>query len=328
VSEDFESPQPMQGLARLPVFFDLNGKRALVAGGSAGAAWKAELLQAAGAQVDVFSAEPGAEMRALTARVTTIKLIPRDWQDADFAGATLAIGDVDTPEDAARFRDAAHRAGVPVNVVDKPAYCDFQFGTIIDRSPLIAAIATAGAAPVFALALRGRFEALLPPSLKDWARAAQSWRPKISDPRVQRRFWELFVTRALSTRTPTEADFEELRRAAEDEATKPKGVITVIRVSSADPELLTLKALRLLQAGEIVFYDAALPAQIIDMARRESTRIAYRTATEAVANIIDAAQSGTRVVWLTRGDLPKTAVAALKSAGLIIEVAAYVEGAR
>lgn len=316
---------PLQGLARLPVFFDLNGRRVLLAGDSAGAAWKAELLQAAGAQVDVFAPEPGEEMRALAAHVTPINLILRGWQDADFSGATLAVGQVETAEEAARFHDAARNAGVPVNVIDKPAYCDFQFGTIIDRSPLIAAIATAGAAPVFALALRGRFEAMLPPSLKEWAQAAERWRPRLADPRVRRRFWELFVSRALSARAPVETDFDELCRAAEDEAAQ-SGRVAIIHAPIEDPELLTLKALRLLQAGEIVFHDIALPAQIIDMARRESTRIGYRALSDVTAQTVEAATGGKRVVWLTAGDPPGNVLAALRASGLTVETTAHVSG--
>ena len=101
---------PMQGLASLPVFFKLAGRRVLVAGGSAGAAWKAELLQAAGANVAVLSASPGEDMRALAARVSTITLVARDWTERDFADAALAIGDFATEDEAARFRDAAQRA--------------------------------------------------------------------------------------------------------------------------------------------------------------------------------------------------------------------------
>lgn len=311
----------MHGLARLPVFFNLNGQRVVLAGGGPGAAWKAELLHAAGAQVDVFAPAPSEEVRALAAHAAGITLIPRAWQDADFAGATLAVGDVETADEAGRFHDAARRAGVPVNIIDKPAYCDFQFGTIIDRSPLIAAIATAGAAPVFALALRGRFEAMLPPSLKEWAQAAERWRPKLRDPHARRHFWELFVARALGGRAPTDADFDELRRAAEDEAAKPRGVV-IISAPATDPELLTLKALRLLQAGEIVFHDVALPAQITNLARRESARIGYRALNDVIDQTIEAASSGKRIVWLTANPPEDDVLAALRAAGLTVEIAA------
>jgi uroporphyrin-III C-methyltransferase / precorrin-2 dehydrogenase / sirohydrochlorin ferrochelatase len=153
---------PMQGLASLPVFFDLSGRRAMLAGGSPAAAWKAELLQATGAGVDVYCAFASAEMKELARRAPAITLIDRLWRESDFDGAAIAIGDFASSDEAAEFQAAARRARVPANVVDKPGFSDFQFGTILDRSPLVIAISTKGAAPVFALALRGRLEALLP----------------------------------------------------------------------------------------------------------------------------------------------------------------------
>src|SRR5579862_9070670 len=193
---------PLHGLASLPVFFELAGKCTLLAGGSTAAAWKAELLQATGARVEVCTAEPSAEMESLAARTSSVTLIKRIWRDADFYGKTLAIGDFTTDEEAAAFRAAARHARVPVNIVDKPGFSDFQFGSIIDRSPLVVAISTKGAAPIFAVALRGRLEALLPQAAKLWTQAAQSWRPKLKalglPTAARRRFWELLVGRALA----------------------------------------------------------------------------------------------------------------------------------
>src|SRR5829696_7569416 len=105
----------MEPLARLPVFFALADKRAVVAGGSAAAAWKAELLSAAGAQVDVYSAAPGEELAALERHPPggAIRIVNRDWAAPDLAGATLAIGAFDDDAGAADFATVARRAGVP-----------------------------------------------------------------------------------------------------------------------------------------------------------------------------------------------------------------------
>ena len=312
---------PMRGLASLPVFFKLGGRRILVAGGSAGAAWKAELLQATGADVAVFSAVPGEDMRALAARTSAMTLVTRDWIDSDFADAALAIGDFATEEDAARFRGAALRARVPVNIVDKPDYCDFQFGTIIDRSPLVVAISTTGAAPVFALALRGRIEALLPQSLKTWAQAAQTWRPRLGDAESRRRFWEHFVTRALGSRAPEPHDFEELIEAAQRETEAQKGTITCLAITSDDPELLTLKALRLLQSGEVVFYESGVSSQIVEMARRESAKIRCTAKDDIAAQILAEAHKGKRVIWLAASGPDGTILNALRAAGFAVDSA-------
>jgi uroporphyrin-III C-methyltransferase/precorrin-2 dehydrogenase/sirohydrochlorin ferrochelatase len=310
---------PMRGLASLPVFFKLAGRRVLVAGGGAGAAWKAELLQATGADVAVLSASPGEDMRALAARVSTITLVARDWAERDFADAALAIGDFATEDEAARFRDAAQRVRVPVNVVDQPKYCDFQFGTIIDRSPLVVAISTAGAAPVFALALRGRIEALLPQSLKAWAQAAQTWRPKLGDAASRRRFWEHFVTRALGSRVPEQNDFEELIETAEHETATQVRTITCLAITSDDPELLTLKALRLLQSGEVVFYDAGVVAQIVEMARRESAKIRCGAKDDIATQILTEAHKGKRVIWLAASEPDDKILKALRAAGFAVD---------
>ena len=147
--------QRIAPLARLPLFFALSGKRVVVAGDGAAVAWKAELLAAAGARVDV---------------------IGRSWTSADLRGAALAIGGFDDDETAAEFAAAARDLGVPVNVIDRPAFCDFSFGAIVNRSPLVIGISTDGAAPVFAQAIRARIEALLPQGFSRWVEAAARWR--------------------------------------------------------------------------------------------------------------------------------------------------------
>lgn len=146
----------MAKLARLPVFLALEGKRTLLAGGGAAAAWKAELLSAAGAQVDVYAEHVSDELRQLAndAPGGAILIVERAWRAQDFAGAAVAIGAFEDDATAKEFCDAARRAGIPVNVIDKPAFCDFSFGAIVNRSPLVIGISTDGAAPVFAQAIR------------------------------------------------------------------------------------------------------------------------------------------------------------------------------
>ena len=160
-----EAPPPrMAALARLPVFFALAGKRALLAGGTSAAAWKAELLSAAGATLDVFATDLSDEMQALADEPPNGPIVvhARAWAPQDFAGAAIAVGAFDDEAEAGRFAAAARAAGVPVNVIDKPAFCDFSFGSIVNRSPLVIGISTDGAAPVFAQAIRAKLEAILP----------------------------------------------------------------------------------------------------------------------------------------------------------------------
>ena len=141
---DMSGPR-MDALARLPVFFALQGRRVVVAGGHAAAAWKIELLAAAGARVDVYAAVPSDDVRA-AAQAAGVTLNEREIEERDFADAVLAIGAFEDETAAATFAACARAAGVPVNVVDRPALSDFSFGTMVNRSPLVVGISTDGAA--------------------------------------------------------------------------------------------------------------------------------------------------------------------------------------
>ncbi|RYE61974.1 MAG: uroporphyrinogen-III C-methyltransferase, partial [Oxalobacteraceae bacterium] len=123
----------ISALAKLPVFWNLTGKRAVMAGGSDGAAWKAELLQACGAEVELYceTAELGDTMKALVER-TGLTHHDHPWHCGIFTGASLALADCETEAEAQAFYCAARAAGIPVNVIDKPAYCQFQFGSIVN----------------------------------------------------------------------------------------------------------------------------------------------------------------------------------------------------
>src|SRR4029079_1773801 len=250
-------PARMGALARLPVFLSLGGKRALLAGGSHAASWKAELLSASGATVEVFAEEPCDELVQLAAEPPgKIRITRRHWTPADLAGAAIAIGAFEDDQEAAVFASAARAAGVPVNVIDKPAFCDFSFGAIVNRSPLVIGISTDGAAPVFAQAIRAKLEALLPKGFADWAAAAQSWRARLKTTGLsfaaRRKFWHVFTAHAVThaEAEPVAHDFERFLRAVEghDDAV---GSVTQVGAGPGDPELLTLRAVRALQSADV-----------------------------------------------------------------------------
>lgn len=304
-------------LASLPVFLTLGGKRALVSGGSTAALWKAELLQAAGARVDVYSASPCEGLIALGAQNPKVRLFLRDFEPGDLEGAAIAVADARDVADASAFQAATRAAGVPVNIIDQPEFCDFQFGAILDRSPLVIGISTSGAAPMLAQSLRGRLQGLLPQSLGLWAKAAQGWRQALleqkSPDRLRRRFWDIVSRRALDARAmpPSGDDFARIL----DEATKggesgSRGSVALVGAGPGDPELLTLKALRVLQSADAVLYDDLVSPAIVDMARREAEKICvgkrgYRPSCrqdQIVALLIELALAGKRVVRLKGGD--------------------------
>jgi uroporphyrin-III C-methyltransferase/precorrin-2 dehydrogenase/sirohydrochlorin ferrochelatase len=179
----------MEALARLPVFYALAEARVVRAERGA---WKAD-CSAAGAAVDVYAAEVS-EDGGTRANTPLITIHPRAIEAADLTGAAMAIGAFEDDAQAAAFAALARRAGVPVNVIDKPAFCDFSFGAIVNRSPLVIGISTDGAAPVFGQAIRAKLEALIPRGFARWAEAARNWRPRVQalalSFRERRRFWE------------------------------------------------------------------------------------------------------------------------------------------
>jgi uroporphyrin-III C-methyltransferase / precorrin-2 dehydrogenase / sirohydrochlorin ferrochelatase len=332
------APARIGPLSRLPAFFALEGKRAVVAGGSAAAAWKAELLSAAGARVEVFTPAPSEELLALAAAppLGEIVICERSWTVDDLAGTAMAVADCADDADAAQFTAAARAAGVPVNVVDRPAFSDFAFGAIVNRSPLVIGISTDGASPVFGQAIRARIEALIPKGFARWAAAARAWRPRVAALalpfRNRRTFWEKFTARAVAApdRTPTGADLDALLAPA---AAAAAGSVVLVGAGPGNPELLTLRAVRALQSADVILFDDLAAPDILDFARREAKKMLVgktgHTAScrqdDINALMVSLAKAGRRVVRLKGGDpmlfgRADEEIAACRAAGIVVEV--------
>jgi uroporphyrin-III C-methyltransferase/precorrin-2 dehydrogenase/sirohydrochlorin ferrochelatase len=309
----------MGRLARLPVFYALDGKRVVVAGGSAAAAWKAELLSATGATVDVFASDLSTEMADLAFDPPhgAIVIHHRDCTQGDLAGAALAIGACEDDNAAARFAGMAREAGVPVNVIDRPDHCDFAFGAIVNRSPLVVGISTDGAAPVFGQAVRARIEAMLPAGFALWARAAQTWRRYVQASALsqagRRRFWQMFTGFAVANpnHEPVEADFVRLLSGVNELGDKvERGSVMLVGAGPGDPELLTLRAVRALQSADVILFDDLVSQEILDFARREAKKMLVGKSgygpsckqDDINATMIALARNGKRVVRLKGGD--------------------------
>jgi uroporphyrin-III C-methyltransferase/precorrin-2 dehydrogenase/sirohydrochlorin ferrochelatase len=296
-------PGRIAPIARLPIFLALVGKRAMLAGGSSAAAWKAELLSAAGAHVDVYAEEISEELCALAAAPPrgAIVVHRRTWIAGDLQTAVVAVGAFAGEADAARFAEAARAAGVPVNVIDKPEFCDFAFGAIVNRSPLVIGISTDGAAPVFAQAIRAKLEMLLPKGFAAWAAAAQHWRAAVKASGLtfaaRCAFWRLFAAHAVTHAwsEPTEADFGRLVDAVRGEgAAIENGSVTVVD-APVDPDLLTVRAVRALQTADVIVFDGLVSREILDFARREARKLLVEAAgfgTACGENEIDSRTAG------------------------------------
>jgi uroporphyrin-III C-methyltransferase/precorrin-2 dehydrogenase/sirohydrochlorin ferrochelatase len=328
----------MQPLARLPLFFDLKAKRAVVAGGSAPAAWKVELLAAAGATVDVYAEDASEELLAVIndAPDGVIRWSSRVWVEEDLLAAAIAIGACEDDAQAALFAAAARAAGTPVNVIDKPAFCDFAFGAIVNRSPLVVGISTDGAAPVFAQAIRAKIEAMLPPRFSAWCRAAAEWRTPLKALALsfaqRRQFWRRFTEAALSSPNKPPPAFDDLLAAARAEEAD-RGAVTLVGAGPGDPELLTLRAVRALQSADVILFDDLVSAEVLDFCRREARKILVgKTGFQASCKqsdvnelLVSLARAGKHVVRLKGGDpgifgRAQEEVAACRAAGIRVEI--------
>ncbi len=271
----------MQKLAKLPLFMDLHGRRVLVAGNGGPAAWKAELLAASGADVVVLADAPGEEMQSLLhngAADGQVLHQPRCWQDDDFAGTALAVIEAQDDAEAERFRMAAHRHGVLACAIDRPMQSDVQFGSIVNRSPIVIGISTDGAAPVLGQAIRRRIEMLLPPALADWAAAAKTLRSRLKamlpDADARRAYWRRWAELAFAA-PAAEAKARSLALAHEYQATgcASGGSVTLVGAGPGDAELLTIKAMRALQSADVILFDDLVSQDVLELARREAKRM-------------------------------------------------------
>lgn len=300
-----------------PAFFDVKDRLVVIAGAGETAARKARLFAKAGARLRILTPAPNiapsAGMREDFADAEFARIDP--LQEA-LAGATLCVAATDDSELDGRIVEAARAARVPVNVVDRPELCDFTIPSLIDRGELVIGVSTGGAAPVFGRRLRRAIEALIPQRAGALLELARSLRETVSaalpDAAPRRRFWERFFDGPAAA-AALEGDAPAARRAAlallnADDAAP--GVAHLVGAGPGDPELLTLKALRLLQEADVILHDSLVSPAVLDLARRDAERIAVgkRRANHAMAQsdigalMIRLVREGKRVVRLKGGD--------------------------
>lgn len=334
-------PPRMGALAKLPVFLALAGRRAVLAGNGAGAAWKAELLAAAGADVVIYAPAASEDMRAIVARgaeAGSLTLLERPWSLDSFTPAALAVGDFEDEAEAKAFRCAARAAGVIVNTVDKPETCDFLFGSIVNRSPVLIGISTDGAAPILGQGIRRRIEMLLPPGLADWAGHAQAIRQRVMDrlkPGPERRiFWEVFSDLAFGGTAPVgDVAIDGMIAGSRLAEGASGGRVTLVGAGPGDADLLTIKAVRALQSADVILFDDLVSDAVLELARREAKRmmVGKRGARESCAQddinalMMGLARQGKHVVRLKSGDpmvfgRAGEEIEALERAGISVDV--------
>lgn len=263
----------------LPLGFRLQDRPCLVVGGGDIAARKASLVLRAGARVTLVAPEVLPALRAdIEAQGGTVQL--RRFQEDDVIGSVLVIAATSDEAVNAAVSQACQARSIPVNVVDAPALCTVIFPAIIDRSPLLIGISSNGVSPVLARRLRGRIESLIPAAYGRLASLLGEFRKQAKqhfpDASARRQFWESVLDGPLPELVFGGREAEARQQLAgllENPEKPPSGEVYLVGAGPGDPDLLTFKALRLMQQADVVVYDRLVSAPILDLCRRDADRI-------------------------------------------------------
>jgi len=300
-----------------PLFLDLKQQACLVVGAGEIAARKIELLARAGAQITVVSLDIG-ETVAKLQKTHSLVIKQRAFEEADLESIRIVVSATNNRQANIAVAQIAKQKNLLVNVVDNPALCNFIFPAIVDRSPVIAAISSGGASPVLARLLRGKIESMIPTSFGKLAALADQFRPMvkqyIAEGTPRRIFWENVLQGGIAELVfagKTQQAEQQLRdKILQAEQGKNQGEVYLIGAGPGDPDLLTFKALRLMQQADVIVYDRLVSAEIMDLARRDAEKIyvgkqrdnhslPQESINELLANL---ALKGKRVARLKGGD--------------------------
>jgi uroporphyrin-III C-methyltransferase/precorrin-2 dehydrogenase/sirohydrochlorin ferrochelatase len=300
----------------LPLFLNIRDRLCVVVGGGQVAARKAALLLRAQGRVRVVSPQLADPLRQLAER-GAIEAVQRDYTEADLDGAALVVAATDDPRINRAVADAAKTRGIPVNVVDDPEVGTFIVPSIVDRSPIVAAVSTGGASPVVARLVRARLESLIPAGYGRLAELAARFRDRVKaaipDAAGRKRFWYRVLQGGVAERVfagqlaDAEARLERELRHPENAAL---GEVYLVGAGPGDPDLLTFRALRLMQQADVVVYDRLVAKAILDMTPPDAERIYvgkerdnHAMRQEEINQLLaDLAKQGRRVVRLKGGD--------------------------
>ena len=301
-----------------PVFFDLTAQKVLVVGAGEVALRKIELLMRSGALVTVVAPDIHPELMRRSA-AGLIKLALREFVPEDLSGARLVI--VATSHRALNrwIANLSESRSIPVNVVDDREASRFIVPAIIDRDPVMVAVATSGTSPVLARRLRERLEALIPKRIGEaavWLRSLRRIaKTQLRDISARRRYFEAIIDGPAMQRF-IDGDAQGAGRLAQQllsthaNAPRAAGQVTLVGAGPGDAELLTLKALRALQDADVILHDRLVSAAVLDMARRDAERICVGKAAGSIGStqeqinelLVEHARAGRRVVRLKGGD--------------------------
>ena len=297
----------------LPTFLNIKHQRCLVVGGGEVALRKASVLLDAGAKVKVVAPELAEGFAGLPG----IEYTAARFEPQHLDGAMLAIAATGDAGVNRQVSELAKARSIPVNVVDAPELCSFIMPAILDRSPLMVAFSSGGGSPVLTRMLRGKLETMIPQNYSRLAGFAERFRDKVKkhvpNPAKRRIFWENVFDGIVAEKVLTgdEASAEKmLHQMLADEDNIQRGEVYLVGAGPGDPDLLTFRALRLMQKADVVVYDNLVAKPIVEMTRRDAQRIyvgkkrAEHTMQQEEINelLVRLAKEGKRVLRLKGGD--------------------------
>ncbi len=300
----------------LPIFFDLKKRRCLVVGGGDVALRKVRLLLRAGATVELISLALSDGLQAMADQGDII-YHPGCFESIMLEGVVLVIAATDDVQVNRQVHAAATAKQLPVNVVDCPALCTFIFPSIIDRSPVVVAVSTGGASPTLARLMRARLETLIPAAYGKLASLAEKFREPVkkrfATTHQRRLFWEGALQGAVAEHVfagQSQQAEQALQQLLDAPDAPSEGEVYLIGAGPGDPDLLTFRALRLMQQADVVLYDRLVSPQVLDLVRRDADLIYVGKAcadhampqSEINQTLADLAKQGKRVCRLKGGD--------------------------
>ncbi len=304
-------------MSGLPITFDIAGQTVLLVGGGQRALPKLRRLLGSRARVKLVAPEISSAVSDLLS--DRVAWVSREFEHYDTEGTTLVFGATGIDAVDRAVAAVARDKGIPVNVVDRPDLCDFTVPAIVDRSPVLVAISTGGAAPLLARQIRRRIEALLPAKLGRIAEFSKRFRETeqrvVPDQIARRRLWQdVFggdIAGAVLRGDEAAAHQAMLTKINSVSAQGTlSGSVAIVGAGPGDPELLTLRALRFLEQADVIIHDRLVGDAILDLARRDATFISvgkqrghHSVTQDGIHQLMaDHAEAGQRVVRLKGGD--------------------------
>ncbi|MBF8269045.1 MAG: sirohydrochlorin ferrochelatase, partial [Gammaproteobacteria bacterium] len=302
----------------LPIFLNIDGRRCLVVGGGEVASRKVNQLLKAGARVMVAAPRLCPELEWQRDR-QVIEYLPTAFQEALLEGCELVIAATNDAAVNRQVSELSQRRHLPVNVVDNPGLCSFIMPSVVDRDPIQIAVSTGGASPVLARLLRVRLETMIPASYGTLAKVMQSFRERVKrkfpESVARRRFWEEVLQGPIAEMLfagQERAALDALEQCLVDNAytVAPSGEVYLVGGGPGAPDLLTFRALRLMQQADVVLYDRLVASAIVDLVRKDAERIyvGKESNQHALSQdeinqlLVKLAREGKRVLRLKGGD--------------------------